>query len=421
MLCRAVPCRAVLCASCRGVAPVSSLAEQAYDQYLRLMFREQEPELVITLPQQQEQQPQQQEEEAAKQPGEKQEQPAGSAAAAPAEQENADATAAAGTPAKDPAAAAAPADGAAAPTPAPAAPTAAAAAADKPGQAQLKISILFSKPAGSFPADTSLLSMHNCMVANPLLRRSRALFPCVDSPLYLYTPGAPHYLPYTFDLHVTVPPSCMAVCSGVLLQQSCTVAPRPQHNGSNRGHAFSAGGGDSGEEQGVVVARTFEYAVTAPVVPAQLSIAVGPFVAIPYEGLLAAGGSGAVALPDHLPTITVFTLRPPKTLTNGSSSSSGRTMGSLRKQGTAGGAAAGGAAAGEGGAGAAGGLGVLDQREVLQLADTLRPLAVLLGSYNKLLTCSLPWSHLQVAVVPDGCMLTPWQVREYAFCVEVVW
>jgi hypothetical protein len=289
---------------------------------------------------------------------------------------------------------------------------AAAAAADKSGQTQLKISILFSKPAGSFAADTSLLSRHNCMVANPLLRRSRALFPCVDSPLYLYTPGAPHYLPYTFDLHVTVPPSCMAVCSGVLLQQSCTVAPRPQHNNSGRGHAFAAGGGaGEGEEQGVVVARTFEYAVTAPVVPAQLSIAVGPFLAIPYEDLLAAGGSGAVSLPDHLPTITVFTLRPPKTLTNGSSSSSNRrTMGSLREQGTAGGAAA-----GEGGTGTAGGLGVLDQREVLQLADTLRPLAVLLGSYNKLLTCSLPWSHLQVAVVPDGCMLTPWQVREYAF------
>jgi hypothetical protein len=44
------------------------------------------------------------------------------------------------------------------------------------------------------------------------------------------------------------------------------------------------------------------------------------------------------------------------------------------------------------------------------LADTLQPLAVLLGCYAKLLACSLPWSHLQVAVVPDGSMLTPWQV-----------
>jgi hypothetical protein len=35
----------------RGVTPISSLSEQAYDQYLRLMFREQEPELLITLPQ----------------------------------------------------------------------------------------------------------------------------------------------------------------------------------------------------------------------------------------------------------------------------------------------------------------------------------------------------------------------------------
>lgn len=268
------------------------------------------------------------------------------------------------------------------------------------------------------------------MVANPLLRRSRALFPCIDSPLYLYTPGAPHYLPYTFDLHVTVPPSCMAVCSGVLLQQSCTVAPRPPNgtNGSSRGAAFAAGGAAGGpEEQGVVVARTFEYAVTTPVVPSQLSLAVGPFVAIPYEDLLAAGGSGAVSLPDHLPTITVFALRPPKAAANGSNSSSGSKGRTLQSQGAAGAAGAAAAAAGEGGAGATRGpagaaaavLGVLGAREVVALADTLRPLAVLLGSYNKLLACSLPWSHLQVAVVPDGCMLTPWQVRSVCACESV--
>jgi hypothetical protein len=34
----------------RSATPISSLSEQAYDQYLRLMFREQEPELLITLP-----------------------------------------------------------------------------------------------------------------------------------------------------------------------------------------------------------------------------------------------------------------------------------------------------------------------------------------------------------------------------------
>jgi hypothetical protein len=57
-------------------------------------------------------------------------------------------------------------------------------------------------------------------------------------------------------------------------------------------------------------------------------------------------------------------------------------------------------------------------REVLQLADTLWPLAMLLGLYSMLLTCSLPWSHLQVAVVPDGCMLTPWQVGMYVCCAH---
>jgi hypothetical protein len=88
-------------------------------------------------------------------------------------------------------------------------------------------------------------------------------------------------------------------------------------------------------------------------------------------------------------------------------------------QGASGGSSAG-VQGGSGGAGAGAGFNPaaasaqagfgFDARELQQLADTLRPLAVLLGAYAKVLACSLPWSHVQVAVVPDGCMLQPWQV-----------
>jgi hypothetical protein len=293
---------------------------------------------------------------------------------------------------------------------------------------------VFSKAPGSWP-DTSLLTQHQCMVTNPLLRRSRALFPCIDSPLYLYSPGALHYLPYTFDIHVTVPPSHTAVCSGVLVQQTCGVALRPSHpnSSSNRSAngAAAAAAAAAAEEQGtVVVSRTFEYSVTVPVVPAQLTLAVGPFAAIPYADLMSAGGLGPVALPEGMPVITVFAMRPQKS-SNGTRGGSSTYGWAQQKEGSGGvptaaaaGGAGGGASAGRQGgvaaaaaaaAAAAGGsaastLAAFDARELQQLADTLRPLAALLGTYAKVLACSLPWSHVQVAVVPDGCMLQPWQV-----------
>jgi len=357
------------------------------------MFREQEPELIITLPpQQQQQQGEQQQQQQASTP------PIGGSTAAGGEGTKSGAGAApeAGS---TPAAAAATAT-AAVEQQAPAA--AGGEAGQQPSSMQLSIVIIFSKPAGAFSTDTALLVKRQCMVANPLLRRSRALFPCIDSPLYLYTPGAMHYLPYTFDLFVTVPPSCMAVCSGVLVQQTCSTAPHPNSSssravgaGGSLAAAAGAAGGPAAEDDSIVVARTFEYSVGVPVVPAQLSIAVGPFVAIPYADLLAAGGSPGVSLPDGTPVITVFALRPQKHHSGGAAAAA------------AGGKAADGAAGS--GAGAAG-VAALGARELRQLADTLRPLAVVLGCYAKLLACSLPWSHLQVAVLPEGTLLQPWQV-----------
>jgi hypothetical protein len=251
------------------------------------MFREQEPELLITLPQQQQQQ------SAVAAAGD---------AAAGAAPGGADSSKAGGSGAAVSGGAAAPAASAGAPSPAaPAAGAAAGAAAgnEPPALLQLRICITFSKPASSSSSlDSCLLVRQQCLVANALLRRSRGWFPCVDSPLHLYSLGAPHYIPYTFDLALTVPPSCMAVCSGVLAQQTASLAPRP---------AATAGTGAAAAD--VIVARTFEYRMEVPVAPSQLSIAVGPFAAVPYADLLAAAGTPGITLPDGSPAVTVFVLR----------------------------------------------------------------------------------------------------------------
>eukprot|EP00878_Enallax_costatus_P003022 GHUV01003220.1.p1 GENE.GHUV01003220.1~~GHUV01003220.1.p1 ORF type:complete len:391 (+),score=146.03 GHUV01003220.1:186-1358(+) len=293
-------------------AHLSTLSEHAYDQYVRLMHKEQEPELLITIPQQQQQ-------DAA---GTQRDGTPPAAAGVTPLTSGTPTTTAAVTPKQEPCAvsaavAATPAAAVArATTPRAASPVVVTPlsrqqqqqAPASPQQQQLTISITFNKPPESVSStDTSLLLHQQCLVANPLLRRARGWFPCIDSPLHVYTPGAPHCLPYTFGIQLTVPPSFMAVCSGSLVQQTCTVLPKAHSNGSTAAagaeNHYSSNSGDSGT---VVVARTFEYSVATAVVPSQVSIAVGPFVAVQFSDLLAAAGTAAAAAPVGGPVITVF-------------------------------------------------------------------------------------------------------------------
>jgi len=258
----------------KGSAAISTVSEHVYDQYLRLMNKEQDPELIINIPQQQQQQQldlsKAAESSAACAPAGS-EPPAALPGTAPADSGGPPA----GTPGPAVVAAAAAAAAAAAGggTPPPPAAPEAATTTTQQQQQQLAITIVFSKPACSGSRrDASLLVSDGCLAANAQLRRSRGWFPCVDSPLYCFTPGAQHYLPYTFSLHVTVPPSCMAVCSGSLVQQTCVEVAAA---GGSSTHQAGDGGSSTAP---VIAARTFEYAVSTAVVPSQLSIAVGPFV-----------------------------------------------------------------------------------------------------------------------------------------------
>lgn len=425
---------------CRGTGTISTVSEHAYDQYMRLMFKEQEPELLITLPQHAAAGPDQQQQPQGQPDGEQAE--AAAAGGADSKQgQQGTASDKAATPVAPVGASGdhtAPGVTAAAGATAPVGPAGRAEGGSnsdsKPSILQLTICVTFSKLFGngsnSSSIDTSVLVQQQCMVANPLLRRSRGWFPCIDSPLFLYTPGALHLVPYTFDLNVTVPPSCMAVCSGVLSQQTCSVATHPSAAAHNAAVALAAeagagGSADAGAEATVVVARTFEYSVTTPVVPAQLSIAVGPFAAVPFADLLAAAGCPGISLPAGSPAVTVFALKSRGTGSSGSRSSSAAGRHQHGSNGTSGAAGDGTAAAAataaavgpDTGAVGAAGIAALSAAEVRQLADTLKPLAVLLRSYAKVLACSFPWSHLQVAIVPEGTMLQEWQVRMDGMCL----
>lgn len=269
-------------------------------------------------------------------------------------------------------------------------------------QAQhLTITITFSKPAGSVGRDASLLLSDNCLVANPQLRRARGWFPCLDTPLYIYTAGAAHCIPYMFELQLTVPASFMAVCSGLLLQQTCTVLPAKHSSSASAGHSHVSGEQD--DAPAVVVARTFEYSLSTPVVPSQISIAVGPFVAMQYSDLLAAVGTPPAASAAGSPVITVFApvstqASTPATLVQrDTNTNNGNNMHSSNGNQ-------------DNSSSTPPAVSSLSPAHLRRLADTLKPLSVLLRAFEKVLSCMFPWSHLQVAVLPDGTLMKQWQV-----------
>jgi hypothetical protein len=181
-------------------------------------------------------------------------------------------------------------------------------------------------------------------------------------------------------------------------------------------------GSTSSSSAGKVIARTFEYAVQTPVMPSQLSIAVGQFEVLPYGELLAAAGIAAAALPPGAPIINVFALKDATgpaaagvAAADGSQQvAASQQPGSNGSNSSDGNSKAAGAAAGTNGNTAATGNGtshVLSQERLRLLADTLKPLGVLLQACGKVLNSSLPWGHLHVAVLPEGLMMQPWQVR----------
>lgn len=389
-------------------AQISSVSEHAYDQYVRLMHKEQEPELVISIPQQQLQDEAATADKVEPTASAAGDQPAGT----PLKIGTPPQAGTAITPKQEPGTADAATPAAAKPSTSGVLSPAAATPLNKQQQQQqtlagqqhtLTINITFSKPPNSIGRDTSLLLEQQCLVANSQLRRARGWFPCIDSPLHIYTPGAPHCLPYTFELQLTVPPSFMAVCSGSLVQHTCTVLPVGQNGAAAAAANHTSNGRDRADT--VVVARTFEYSVTTPVIPNQLSIAVGPFVAIQYSDLPSAAGTAAAALPAGSPVITIF-----------APVSSSVAAAALAQQQLEASNSTGDSSRSSSSKNAA--VKCLGPGQLRRLADTVKPLSVLLRAYDKVLSCMFPWSHLQVAVVPDGCLLNQWQVgRPVCVCV----
>jgi len=237
------------------------------------------------------------------------------------------------------------------------------------------ISIRFSKPR----RDGSVLTSGDFLVAAPQLRRSRALFPCVDGPVY-YEPGAAHVAPHTFDLAITVAPTDVAVASGALLQQTHGVE--------------AAADGGAGGAAPRVVARTFHYAVDAPTLPEHLLIAVGPFEVVPAQTLFGAaapggraGGTGvasaAAAAVAGPPIITAFY---PSSGAGAKQQEQQERLNNGQEEGAAALAALSLAGANASAAG-------VTPAAVLA---TLRPLALIFRQCEKHLGCRAPFTHLQV-------------------------
>jgi hypothetical protein len=196
--------------------------------------------------------------------------------------------------------------------------------------------------------------------------------------------------------------------------------------GEAAGPAAAAAGdalaGNSGSSSaGRVIARTFEYAVQTPVLPSQLSIAVGQFAVLPYAELLAAAGTAGVSLPPGAPIINVFALKDAASPAAAAAAAADGSTQAAASQQQRGSSAARSSSDGKGGlnpargssnaaAAADGASHGLSHERLRLLADTLKPLAVLLRACDKVLNSSLPWGHLQVAVLPEALMLQPWQV-----------
>ncbi len=231
----------------------------------------------------------------------------------------------------------------------PAASTAGAtAAAAAPLGTPVTLTIHFSKAC----TDSSLVFANGWLVADPRLRRSRGWFPCVDCPVYTYVQNMPHYMPHTFDLRLTVGPDQMAVCSGTLVQHSLNVGVSAP-DGTSRG-----------------LSRTFHYAITVPCVPAHIAMAVGTFDTHPAAALFDGVGNGTAAAANGV-VITGF-------------APSGTSLGVLRA--------------------------------------TLRPLQLIVKVCEKALACRFPFPYLQVAVVPAEATDEPLLVRDrcsLALVVEV--
>jgi hypothetical protein len=281
-------------------------------------------------------------------------------------------------------------------------------------QETVTISVTFHKPGG---LGSFLLREGGFLVAAKQLRRCRAWFPCVDAPVYSYVQNGPYYVACTWELHVTVNPNDVAVCSGVLTQQTLGMegilkSPRPEDKPQAR-------------------YKTFHYEITTPTVPSNICIAIGPFTILPGtelfgKGYQMAGPSGNSAV------LTVFS--PGEVKSSGSSTAAGKGEGNTTSgaAGATGAASNGTNAAVGGGGGVAGGTSGVSAAAAVadgevggsgsssqqgfrcsrdQLFATLRPLPILLKLYDNKLQCKMPFSHLQVAVVPAMCLLQPVQVR----------
>lgn len=145
------------------------------------------------------------------------------------------------------------------------------------------VTIYFSKEE----ADSSVVFCGDYVMTNAQLRRSRGWFPCVDAPVYTYAHGGPFCIPYTFDFIITVQPTDVVVCSGTLVQQSLSV------------DGVMPDGKDN------VVSRTFIYAVTTPTLPAHISLVVGPFDITPGSTILTGPKHGVASSTGT--GVTVFT------------------------------------------------------------------------------------------------------------------
>ena len=381
-----------------GAEPLRTVADEAYSAHLRQAQLEQAPELSVTLPPavlERKQQHQQQQQQAA----------AAAAAAAAAEkanggggaavsegaiarstpppsnkQQQAAAAVSAGTPPpsqqqQQPAASQATAATA---SPLPQARGSGGATATAAAPTEHIVSIRFAKDR----RDAAAVAAGGFLVAAPPLRRARALFPCVDGPVY-YEPGVPLVAPHPFELSLTVGPSDVAVASGALLQQTRAVAPAP-------------GGGPPR-----AVARTFRYAVAAPALPQHLVFAVGPFEMLPAADLFAVGGAGggaqsaavnaAIAGP---PLVTAFYPAADADADADADRASDAAEALNNASGGPGGAKANAAAAAPGPSRAA-------------VARALRPLALILKHCERAAGCRFPFAHLQVAVVPAAAAREP--------------
>jgi hypothetical protein len=249
------------------------------------------------------------------------------------------------------------------------------------------ITVTFRKPQ----YDSSILQQENYLVAVQQLRRARALFPCIDGPVYSYSSTAPFQYACSWDLHITVDAAMVAVASGTLVGTSLT---RSSSNTSSNGSAHSTtGAGSTGSS------KTFHYRIDLPTHAGNICLAVGPFSITPAVSLLskqqdkAQQAAAAAALAGTV--TTVFHPGPP--------AGAGVAAGKRTTASKIAAAAAPAAAAGD-----ASGVTCTHQ----QLAATLRLLPVLLRLYDRLLGGRLPWSQLQLAVVPAGCLMGRVQVRQ---------